>query len=194
VPRGAGYGVLPGGDVASHADTSLKITVVRTHPAPTAEQYDTERITAFTKSFGPTQESPFPKLWLRQVDAAGNPSEVWLDDVIDPWQRARFDVFVRRDRVVVYVEGEQRICQELTAQPLTMAEGALGLWHIVYHTSAEFLEIRNGQAGNNPATGQSHILHNVPFADQRAYDNVGFREGVGLPSDFDAAFCDPGTQ
>jgi hypothetical protein len=75
-----------------------------------------------------------------------------------------------------------------------MAEGAIGFWHILYHTSAEFMELRDGSLGANPHTGQHHIMHNVPFADQRTYDNMGFRENVALPDDFDEARCDPGTQ
>ena len=192
VGRGAGYGVVPGGDIASHADSSLKVTVISTHPAPpTLEEYDHADFSPYAAAFGPTQEPPFPKRYVRQIDNAHQPSGVWLDDVMDPWQRARFDVFVRRDRVVIYVEGQQRICQDLPGAPLTMAEGALGFWHVLYHSSAEFLEMRAGAAGDNPHTGQHHIMHNTPFADMRSYDNVGFRENVNLPSNFDGSRCYP---
>jgi hypothetical protein len=193
IPRGAGYQGLGGGDIKSHADTSLRITTVRTHAPPTSTQYDGMRIGGLVKSFGPNQDGAFPKLWLRQMDAAGNKTGVWLDDQMNVWQRTRFDVFIRRDRVVIYVEGEQRICQELTGQPLTMAEGALGFWHILYHTSAEFMEVRRGLAGDNPSTGQHHIMHNTPFADQRSWDNVGFREDVAAPPNFDPARCFKGN-
>jgi hypothetical protein len=41
---------------------------------------------------------------------------------------------------------------------------------------------------DDPSTGQHHIMHNVPFGDQRSYDNVGFQEDVPLPpGDFDAS-------
>jgi hypothetical protein len=194
VPRGAGYGVLPGGDIKSHTDTSLKITVVKSHPAPTdAGQYQGQKISAYATAFGPQQEDPYPRRWMRQIDANGKISGVWLDDQTNIWQRARFDVFIRRDRVVIYVEGEQRICQDLTASPLTMAEGALGFWHILYHTSAEFLEIRRGLGGDDPSTAQRHVMYNTPFADQRSYDNVGFRENVALPANFDPARCYKGN-
>ena len=89
------------------------------------------------------------------------------------WQRVRFDVFIRRDRVVMYVEGQQRLCQNLDPTSMTMAEGALGFWHILYHTSAEFDEIRAGSQTDDPQTGQHHVMHNTPFADMRTYDNVG---------------------
>ncbi len=189
-PSGAGYGVLPGGDIASHSDTSLKVTVIKSHPAPAGySEYDGQRVTPFAVAFGPTQENPFPKRWLRQVNASKAPSGVWLDDQLNAWQRTKFDVYVRRDRVIIYVNGEQRICSNLTESPLTMAEAAVGFWHILYHTSAEFIEIRAPDQSSNPLTGQHHILHNVPFGDHRSWDNVGLRENVALPAGFDTARC-----
>ncbi len=190
VPRGPGYWRQPAGDANSHADAMLAITVIGSHTPPkNIDEYNMVRISAAAHAFGPTQEDPSPKRWMRQIDAKGNKVGVWLDDQLNVWQRTRFDVFVRRDRVVIYVEGEQRICQELTDKPLTMAEGALGFWHVLYHSSAEFMEIRRGLASDNPSTGQHHIMHNTPFADQRSWDNVGFRENVKLPDDFDGSLC-----
>jgi hypothetical protein len=91
------------------------------------------------------------------------------------------------------VEGQQRLCQQLDPTLMTMAEGALGFWHVLYHTSAEFTEIRATGDGpsENPLTDEHNILHNTPFADHRSYDNVGFLENVGLPSNFDPTVCYP---
>jgi hypothetical protein len=189
VGRGQGYGPVPGGDIASHSDTSLKITVVRSHPAPAAGKYDDASLDQFTTAFGPTQEGPFPLRWERQIDSAGKPSGVWLDDQTHVFQKARFDVFVRRDRLVIYVEGQQRICQNLDPSSMTMAEAAVGFWHVLYHTSAEFTEMRAGEESANPQTAQHHLLHNTPFADWRGYDNVGIREDIPLPAGFDASRC-----
>jgi hypothetical protein len=193
VGRGAGYGVVAGGDIVSHSDTSLKVTVVRSHPAPMPGQYDAMTLDQYTTAYGPTQESPFPFLWERQIDDSGKPSGVWLDDVTNIWQRARFDVFVRRDRVVMYVEGQQRLCQDLDPSAMTMAEVALGFWHILYHTSAEFTEIRAGAQTDDPQTDQHHVMHNTPFADMRTYDNVGVQENIALPAGFDSKRCLPAT-
>src|SRR5579859_5378829 len=193
VGRGAGYGVVPGGDIPSHSDTSVKVTVVRSHPAPAPGQYDANMLDQYTTAYGPSQEGPFPLLWERQIDDSLNPVGVWLDDVMTLWTRVRFDVFVRRDRVIVYVEGQQRLCQDLDPTAITMAEGALGLWHILYHTSAEFTEIRAGLQTDDPQTGQHHVMHNTPFADMRTYDNVGIQENVALPSSFDAKRCYPAS-
>jgi hypothetical protein len=192
VPRGAGYGVVPGGDIKSHSDTSLKITVVGTSPPPTQTSFDKEHLTQYAAAFGPYLETDNP-LWERQVDASMQPSGMWLDDQMNVWQKTRFDVFVRRDRVVIYVEGQQRICQEMKEKPLTMAEGALGFWHVLYHSSAEFSEIRQEGDSDNPKTGMHHLMHNTPFADERSYDNVGFKENVTLPENFDPARCYSGS-
>ena len=32
-------------------------------------------------------------------------------------------------------------------------------------------------------------MHNTPFGDQRSYDNVGFKENVALPTNFDPSLC-----
>jgi hypothetical protein len=168
----------------------MKVTVVKTHPAPaTGDEYNNTHVTSFATAFGPTQEAIFPQLWERQVDDQMHISGMWLDDKISVWSRTRFDFFIRRDRVFVYVDGEQRLCSNLTSSPLTMAEGALGLWHILYHTSAEFLEIRAGDPSADPYTGQHHVLHNSPFASQRSWDNVGFQENVAAPAGFDPNRC-----
>jgi hypothetical protein len=189
-PRGEGYSVVPGGDIDSHSDTTLRVTVVKTHPPPLSmSDYDGIHISPYAAEYGPTQDSAYPRTWERSIDAKQNPVGVWLDDVQAVWLRTRFDVYFSRSRVVVFVNGQQRSCTNFAATPLTMAEGALGLWHILYHTSAEFLEIRSNDQGANPATGQHHMLHNTPFADVRNWDNVGFRENTSLPAAFDPTVC-----
>jgi len=192
VARGSGYERIDGGgDLDSHSDTSAKITVVRTHPAPAKDKYDEKSLDEYTTAFGPTQDGPYPIRWERQQDANGKLTGVWLDDQTNIWQKTRFDVFVRRNRIVIYVEGEPRICQELDPTAMTMAETAVGFWHILYHTSAEFTEMRADGFSANPQTDQHHLLHNTPFADWRSYDNVGIQEDVALPAGFDAKRCYP---
>ncbi|HEY6877783.1 MAG TPA: hypothetical protein VI299_07175 [Polyangiales bacterium] len=191
VGRGAGYSPVPGGDITGHSDTSLKVTVVRSHPAPAKGQYDGVTLDRYATAYGPTQEAPFPRRYVRQIDDKGNPSGPWLDDQTHIWQKTRFDVFVNRGRLAIYVEGQQRICQDLEPSAMTMAETAVGFWHILYHTSAEFTEIRRGEASDNPQTAQAHVMHNTPFSDWRSYDNVGVREDIGLPANFDAKRCYP---
>jgi hypothetical protein len=188
VPRGGGYTVVPGGDVNSHSDSSLRVTVMKTQPLPASgSAYDSEVLSDYTVSMGPDQEPVLPKTWVRQVDAQNKPNGPWLDDHLNVWQKARFDVFLRRDRFITYVDGEQRLCGNLSAAPLKMAEGAVGFWHVLYHSNAEFYEIRSNSGA--PFTGLHHVLHNEPFADARSWDNVGFRENVAAPANFDASRC-----
>jgi hypothetical protein len=190
VGRGVGYLVIPGGDVMSHSDAGVLVTVVRTNPAVSNfMEYQNGTLDQYTTNFGPMQDTSYPNRWERQIDDSKMISGVWLDDQLNIWQRTKFDVFIRRDRVVVYVNGENRLCANLTSSPLTMAEGALGFWHILYHTSAEFEEIRQHGGSAVPQTGQHHVMHNTPFADERTWDNVGFQENVGLPAGFDEGRC-----
>jgi hypothetical protein len=189
VPRGGGFTVLPGGDPNTHSDSSLRVTVMKKQPlAANGAAYDSEVLSDYTASMGPDQDV-LPKTWVRQIDSAGKLVGPWLDDQLNVWQKTRFDVFLRRDRFITYVNGEQRLCGDLSASPLKMAEGAVGFWHILYHSNAEFNEIRDVVHNGAPYTGLHHVLHNEPFADQRSWDNVGFRENVAAPANFDASRC-----
>jgi len=128
-----------------------------------------------------------PPSWFRTQDAKGKLVGKILDDqqLIAP--RTRFDVFVKRDRVVFYVNGEQRICNNLGAKGrLTMAEGALGFGQVYYHSAAERDEFYRDYWDRR---GQRYYLENSPFVDERSFDNVGYGEHVGLPSNFDPNVC-----
>ena len=128
-----------------------------------------------------------PPSWFRTQDAKGKLVGKILDDqqLIAP--RTRFDVFIRRDRVVFYVNGEQRICNELGAKGrLTMAEAALGFGQVYYHSAAERDEFYRDYWDRR---GQRYYLENAPFVDVRSWDNVGYGEHVGLPSNFDQSVC-----
>jgi hypothetical protein len=67
-----------------------------------------------------------------------------------------------------------------------MAEAAVGLGHVFYHSSAERTELMEAQWIK---TGQHFFFHNSPFVDVRSMDNVGMREGVNLPASFNNARC-----
>jgi len=129
-----------------------------------------------------------PAAWFRRQDAGGKlTSAPLLDDqqLISP--RTHFDVFVRRDRVVLYVNGEQRICNGLpSGATLTMAEGALGFGQWLFHSAAERQEF--GRAFWD-RTGDRYVLENTPFVDERTWDNVGFTEHSELPAGFDETVC-----
>jgi len=128
-----------------------------------------------------------PPSWFRTQDGSGKLTGPILDDqqLIAP--RTKFDVYVSRNRVVMYVNGEQRICNNLgNAGKLTMAEGALGFGQVLYHSAAERLEFN---ASYWDRRGQRFYIENSPFIDERDWDNVGYDEHVALPSGFDGSVC-----
>ncbi len=124
--------------------------------------------------------------WFRQQDAAGTLGAPLLDDQLRVAPRTRFDAFVRRDRLVLYVNGEQRLCNDFPSHALTMAEAAVTVGQVLYHSSAERLEFARDF---NLRTGQRYYLENAAFVDERTWDNVGYEELVGAPAGFDAARC-----
>ncbi|HEY2367942.1 MAG TPA: hypothetical protein VGH87_16205, partial [Polyangiaceae bacterium] len=128
-----------------------------------------------------------PPSWFRMQDASGKLTGPILDDQQLVAPRTKFDVYVSRGRVVMYVNGEQRICNNLgTAGKLTMAEGALGFGQVLYHSAAERLEFN---ASYWDRRGQRYYIENSPFIDERDWDNVGYDEHVALPSGFDSSVC-----
>lgn len=124
--------------------------------------------------------------WYRQRDASGDLVAPILDDRLLIAPGTRFDFYIRRDRVVMYVEGEQRLCNDFPGVPLTMAEAALGFGHVLYHSAAERLEFN---ASYWDRTGQRYYLANTPFIDVRAWDDVGYTEHVPAPPGFSEGAC-----
>ena len=86
----------------------------------------------------------------------------------------------------MYINGVQKACDIFPTHKLTMAEAAVGLGQVIYHSSAERTELMSAQWIK---TGQNYYLHNTPFVDVRSFDNIGMQEGSLLPAAFDAARC-----
>jgi len=106
-----------------------------------------------------------------------------LDDLIQTSPRSHFDFYVSRKRVVMYVNGEQRLCNNFgEGNDLTMAETAVGFNNALYHSSAEHNEMLLDFADR---TGQYYYLQNSIFLDMHSWDNLGFEENVGLPESFE---------
>lgn len=128
-----------------------------------------------------------PRSWYRQQRGNGGAlGQPVLDDQMLISPRTRMDLYVRRDRAVVYVNGEQRVCNDFPNQRLTMAEGAVGFGQVLYHSAAERLELHESF---DDRTGQLYYLWNTPFVDARTWDNLGVEEGVDQPPAFDAGAC-----
>jgi len=144
--------------------------------------------------YGPDQ-SYFDARWYRQMDARGNLVGPMLDDQNYMAPTTRFDVYVRHDRVVMYVNGEQRLCNDFPSMPLSMVDAMVGYGQVLYHTGDEHKNIGPGgqfcaPIANTPSMRQ--VYYNEPYMDSREWDNVGFGEGVQLPGDmaqFDPSLC-----
>lgn len=124
--------------------------------------------------------------WFRMQNAQGQLGAGILDDQLLVSPRTRFDAWIRRDRLVLFVNGQQRLCNSFGANRLAMPEASLALGQVLYHSAAERLEFSRSF---NDRTGQRFYLENAPYADEREWDNVGFEEEVGPPSGFDEAAC-----
>ncbi len=124
--------------------------------------------------------------WFRMQKAPGQFVAPILDDQLLESPRTRFDVYVRRDRVVLFVNGSQRLCNDFKKYPLTMAEAGVAFGQVLYHSAAERLEFSRSY---NDRTGQRYYLENAPYADEREWDNAGFEENAGTPAAFDASPC-----
>jgi hypothetical protein len=124
--------------------------------------------------------------WYGRWNAAHDIVDMPLDDLLRASPRVRWDLYIRRNRVVLYLDGEQYACSDFPGTPLTMNEGALGFGQVLYHTSAEHTDLRRSDWLR---TGQRRYLTIAPFIDDRSWDNIGWDTGTGLPADFDEALC-----
>lgn len=124
--------------------------------------------------------------WFHQQDATGTLGAPVLDDHLLIAPRSRFDAWVRRDRLVLFVNGEQRLCNDFANNALTMSEAAVAFAQVLYHSAAERVEFTRAY---DDRSGQRYYLENAPYADQRDWDNVGFEEDMIAPEGFDATKC-----
>jgi len=125
--------------------------------------------------------------WFYKVDATGNPVAPILDDqqLVSP--RTKYDVYIRNNRLIMYVNGKPTLCNDFDTPTtrLNIADAAVGFHQVLYHSSAEFKERFVG-----PDQGAAyHYRYNSPWLDQRSWDNMGFEENVAAPADFDPRTC-----
>lgn len=125
--------------------------------------------------------------WFYKVDANGNPVSPILDDqqLVSP--RTKYDLYIRNNRLIMYVNGKPALCNDFTTPTtkLNIADAAVGFHQVLYHSDAEFVE-----RFLSPDQGAAyHYRYNSPWLDQREWDNMGFEENVSAPSDFNPATC-----
>jgi hypothetical protein len=128
----------------------------------------------------------YPPSWYRQMKAGKVTETSLFDDLLQQAPRAHFDLYISRQRLIMYVNGQQRLCNDFGPERLTMAEAAIGFNDALYHSSAEHTELTVSFADRS---GQLFYLQNTLFADAHTWDNVGFEEGVALPASSTDADC-----
>lgn len=116
--------------------------------------------------------------WAWRTDANGN----YAGPLMEPFDQfaplTHFDLFVRPDRIVVFINGRQAMCANISARPLTMKYGLIMYGNALYHTSAETEEAENTKSADY------HYRLNQPIADTRAWDSVGHSQLIDIPSVF----------
>jgi hypothetical protein len=125
--------------------------------------------------------------WFYKVNAQGNPIAPILDDqqLVSP--RTKYDLYVRNNRIIMYVNGQPTLCNDFTTPTTTLniADAAVGFHQVLYHSSGEFVE----RFVDPDRGGAYHYRYNSPWIDQRTWDNMGFEENVSAPGSFDPATC-----
>ncbi len=186
VPRNGSYYDIEGG-ATPRAETDIRVVTNRAVPG-----FDAGRDIGTTRTVtieAPDQQFDSPATqgtWYRTWDANHQINGVMLDDEMFIEQRTRIDIFFNRGRVVLYANGQQKLCNDFPDRRLTMAEAEIGVGHVLYHSSAE----RSGFFRNDfVMTGQYQYLKNLPFIDQRSFDNFGVREHAALPAGFEEGQC-----
>ncbi len=114
-----------------------------------------------------------------KTDASGN----YLGPLIEPFDQAQplthYDVFLRRDRLVVFINGRQGFCVDLSAHPLTMSYGLVTYGDLLYHSALEWQEVSNVNAA------LYHHQLNAPSATSRVWDAIYESDGfTDIPPEF----------
>lgn len=132
-----------------------------------------------------------------RLDAAGR----YAGPLIEPFDQQQplthYDIFMRKDRVVIFVNGRQGACIDLSSRPLAMNYGLIVYGQVLYHSDAEYGEYYVPERpASNPYQapyGSFHLSMNTVAADSRAWDAVGHSEKIAIPPlfSFDPALCRP---
>jgi hypothetical protein len=193
VPRGGSYELVEGGALSnptfpgtSRPMTDLRMLINRPTPAGQDPFNDADSVVLLDPSMVEGNTQALAGAWSRSWDAQKRINGDILDDQMFIHQRTRIDIFINRSRVVFFVNGVQKACDDFSAHRLTMAEAAVGLGHVIYHSSAERTELG---LQDWIRTGQHYYRWNTPFVDTRSFDNVGIREGAGLPDAYVEGAC-----
>jgi hypothetical protein len=128
-----------------------------------------------------------------KVDAAGKN----VGPMIEPFDQVspltHYDVFVRPDRLVMFINGRQGFCVDLSSRPLTMKYGMLTYGDLLYHSALEWQGISAPQNDGLPirASQLYQVTLNSPIATSRAWDVIAESQKIDIPSQFvfDSSTC-----
>lgn len=126
-----------------------------------------------------------------RLDANHHPTTPMFEPFDQQAPLTHYDVFTRKDRVILYINGRQAWCVDLSDRPLTMNYGKIAYGSVLYHSSAETSAAYVGVESYQGAVGGSfHYIMNTPWSDTRVWDSAGETELIDIPPQF--AF-DPGA-
>jgi hypothetical protein len=129
-----------------------------------------------------------------KTDDAGNN----MGPTVDPFDQTapltHYDIFLRPDRLVVFTNGRQALCADLSEHPLNMKYGLVSYGSLIYHSALEWQEnersVTAGALKNNLGFYQYEL--NAPIIDSRVWDAIGESDMIDIPSQFSTfnpAYC-----
>jgi hypothetical protein len=132
-----------------------------------------------------------PGIWFK-LDKDKN----YAGPLLEPFDQlaplTHFDVFVRKDRVVLFINGRQAFCSDFKNRKLESQYMLPIYGNVLYHTSAEYKE--QYQYDPSVPAGQTGLFQyflNTPISDTRIWDSVGQSQNIEIPAlfKFDEAAC-----
>jgi hypothetical protein len=117
--------------------------------------------------------------------------------LLGPWDQVNplthYDMFVRPDRLVVFINGREGFCVDLSGRPLTMKYGIVTFGDLLYHSALEWQNISAPAQNGYPtfASQDYQVTLNTPIATSRAWDVLSQAQQIDIPAQF--ATFDPNT-
>lgn len=134
-----------------------------------------------------------------------------IGDVMEPFDQvaplSHYDIFIRPNRMVIFVNGRQALCVDMSSRPLTMQYGMVAYGDLLYHSALEQESISpqigvsggasDSQAGNTDyytfeGSSLYQVILNQPITSSRAWDALGQADNIDIPpqfATFDPAAC-----
>jgi hypothetical protein len=182
------YKNSPSGAASSWFDEPHSALRVFIHPAGTAKGTINLKPAGIVDNYADGEGGMY---W--RLDASKKP----LQPMFEPFDQlaplSHYDMFVRSDRIIFYINGRQAWCGDLSDRPLTMKYGYISYGSLLYHSSAAIETEYVGVEGypGQPVGGNFHTVMNTPWANVSTWDAVGHSENLDIPSQFtfDPARC-----